>query len=282
MKVAVVKEGFLQKFQRHVAELGEKGLHHILDEGRKWDLSETLQKGGSAIFPHSLLTDCGDQIASVVHGCLDCGADQILVLGVVHVLNEELKRARSKEKKGETTKDSPYWGVFQAIEDEYSLYPFEVLWDAEIKRRGIKGPRLIKRYPSLVNREPEKLLGIEELERIAKDSVIVLTGDLNHNGVAYHTQEIAGFGEDGERFARQNILRGFDLLKEGNYSEYVDHCYQVINDTRDVCSVLRYLRGPMTPSILDLKICDTSISFEGNPEPSWVATALISLDLYTP
>ena len=279
MKMPIMKEGFLQKFQRHAAELGEEMLQHILDEGRKWDISETLRKGGSAIFPHSLLRDCGEQIASVIHGCLDSGADQILVLGVVHILNEELKRARIREKMGEKTQDSPYWGVFQAVEDEYSLYPFEVLWDAEIKRRGIKGPRLIKRYPCLVNREPETLLGIEELERIAKDSVIVLTGDLNHNGVAYNTKEIAGFGEGGEQFARQNILRGFGLLKEGNYSGYVDHCYQVINDARDPCSVLRYLRGPMTPSILDLKIFDTSLNFEGNPEPSWVATSLVSLDL---
>ena len=54
MKMAITKEGFLQKFQRHAAELGEDGLHHILDEGRKWDISETLRKGGvSNISPFS-------------------------------------------------------------------------------------------------------------------------------------------------------------------------------------------------------------------------------------
>lgn len=277
MKMAQLKEAFLQKFQRHAADLGREGLHRILDEGRKWDISETLKKGGSAVFPHALLKDCGHQIASVVHSCLDSGADQILALGVVHNLNEEIREARIKECKGEETQDSPYWGVFQAVEEEYSLYPFQVLWDAEIKRRGIKGPKLIKRYPCLVNRKPEKLLGIEELKRVARDSVIILTGDLNHNGLAYHTKEIVGFGTEGERFARQSILKGLDLLKDQNYSDYVDHSYQVINDARDGCSVLRYLRGPMTPSILDLKIVDTSINFEGNPEPSWVATSLVSL-----
>ena len=197
---------------------------------------------------------------------------------MVHSLTEEIKKARIKERRGEETKDSPYRGVFQSIENEHSLYPFEILWDAEIKRRGIKGPKLIKRYICLVNREPEKLLGISELEKVAKDSVVVLTGDLIHNGVAYHSKEVLEIGRQAEDFAYQNILSGFDFLRTGNYSDYFTHCYQVLNDARDVCSILRYLRGPMTPSILDLKIVDPSMNFKENPKPSWVATALIRLE----
>ena len=213
----------------------------------------------------------------MVHSCLDSGADQILVLGVVHTLTGEIRKAREKERQGENTKESSYWGVFQEIEGEYSLLPFKALWNAEIKRRGIRGPRLIERYPCLVNRKPEKLLGIEELQRIAKDSVVIITGDLNHNGAAYHSSRMIGFGDEGKQFARENILRSFELLKEGNYSNYLEHCYQIINDARDVGTILRYLLGPMTPTILDLEIIDTSMNFEGHPTPSWVATALVSL-----
>lgn len=277
MKMATLKANFLHQYALDIEELGEEGLHRILEEGRKWDLSQTLQNGGSAVFPHTFLRDCGQQIAPVVHGCLDSGADQILVLGVVHTLTDEIRSFRKKERNGESTQGSAYWGVFQEVKGEYSLVPFKTLWNAEIKRRGIKGPRLIERYPSLVNREPEKLLGIEELERIAKDSVVVMTGDLNHHGAAYNSSLEVGFGEEGIAFARENILRGFEILKEGDYPEYIDHCYSVINDARDVGTVLRYLRGPLSPSILDLHLVDTASNFEGNPTPSWVATALVSL-----
>ncbi len=69
----------------------------------------------------------------------------------------------------------------------YSLFLFKTLWNAEIKGRGIKGPKLIERSPCLVNRAPEKLLEIEELKRLAKDFLIVATGNLSHYGIAYNT-----------------------------------------------------------------------------------------------
>ncbi|QVL57276.1 MAG: hypothetical protein KFB93_07805 [Simkaniaceae bacterium] len=275
--MAAMKEDLLHQYVLDLEKLGDKGLNRLLDEGEKWDLSQTLQDGGSAVFPHTFLSECGHQIAPVVQACLDSGTDQVLVLGVVHTLTDEIRNSRIKERQRESIKDSPYWGVFQEVEGEYSLFPFKILWDAEIKRRGIKRPRLIMRYPCLVNREPEKLLGIEELKRISKDSVVVMTGDLNHNGAAYNSSKMVGFGEEGVCFARENILRSFELLKGGNYSDYLDHCYQSINDARDVASVLRYLCGPMSPSILDLQLVDTALNFEGNPTPSWVATALVGL-----
>ena len=144
---------------------------------------------------------------------------------------------------------------------------------------GIKGPKLIERYPCLVNRAPEKLLGIEELERIAKDSLVVGTGDLNHHGIAYGTPPELTYdlGEKGEVFARENILKSFQILESGNYSDFFDFGYSTFNDARDVCSILRYLRGPMSAKILDLKLVDTSYNFEGDPNPSWVATSLVEL-----
>ncbi len=279
MEMATLRGDLLERYIQEVEELGDAGLYQILDKGRKWDISETLKGGGSVIFPHAYLRKCGDQIAAAVHGCLDSGADQVLALGVVHMTTDEIKRARMREKAGEEISEEPFWGVFQEVDREFSLFPFRTLWNAEIKRRGIKGPRLIERYPCLVNRAPEKLLGIEELERIAKDSLVVGTGDLSHHGIAYGTppELTYNLGEKGKTFARENIVKCFEILKSGNYSDFFAYGYEIQSDSKDVCSILRYLLGAMSATILDLKLVDTSSNFKEDPSPSWVATSLVEL-----
>ncbi len=48
--------------------------------------------------------------------------------------------------------------------NEFSLANFMFLFEEEVKRRGIKSPQLIVRYPYLVGGKPELLPGIDELQ----------------------------------------------------------------------------------------------------------------------
>lgn len=273
-----VKQEFDEDYFSQAETLGKEGMDQILEAGRAWDLSETLRSGGSAIFPHAKIRLCGHQIAAVVHGLLDCGADQVLVLGVVHTRdNSILNESRLEEMRGEPLSDLTYWGVFQDFPGEYSLHYFKALWDAEIKRRGMRPPKLFIRYPCLANGEPESLLGIEELERISQDAAVVLTGDLVHHGVAYKTELQMNIGPHSEVYTRDGILEIFRLLEKEDYPAFVRTCIHYRNDAKDSLSVLRHLRGPLEPEILDLCLVDTSDLFINDPSPSWVAASLIEL-----
>src|ERR1700722_9617645 len=94
--------------------LGKEGMNAILDEGKKLgsDLTNTLNSGGAAVFPHTFLSQCGYQIAAVVHAILDSGADQVLVLGVLHPMSESLMQARSKELNEEDISTEISKGIF--------------------------------------------------------------------------------------------------------------------------------------------------------------------------
>ena len=73
-------------FARYLEErklISDKSIDRILEHGRRWSLGSILSKGGSALFPHAYLSACGHQVAAVVQGCLDSGADQVVVLGVL-------------------------------------------------------------------------------------------------------------------------------------------------------------------------------------------------------
>lgn len=274
-----MKESFFSLFQKEAEELGERGLHSILDAGRKWDVSGNLKEGGSVVFPHAFLRRCGEQVAAAVHGCLDSGADQVLVLGVDHCLSEERKEVRRREFCGENLSLESCRGVFDHLEGEFSLLPFLILWNAEIKRRGARPPRLVIRYPSFVNSSPESLPGMEELKRLTRDSVVVATGDLTHHGLAYqmNRDESLPMGNEAMEMAREGILEGFRILNKGHYAAFLNHTYVIKSDGKDSLSTLRYLKGPQKATILDLKLVDTSGNFEGDVDPSWVATALVYL-----
>ena len=194
LKGVTLRHNSFDSYFTEAKNLGEAGLHAILDKGLPWAkrLANTLSAKGSAIFPHTYLSQCGHQIAAVVHACLDCGSDQVLTLRTMHPMNEQLLQARTKELNGQDISNEPSWGILgptiardSCWEHEFSLFHFKTLWEAEVKRRGIKAPRLIECYPHLVNRQPEKLPGTKELAQIAKDAVIVATDDMCHHGIAY-------------------------------------------------------------------------------------------------
>lgn len=271
--------------------LGVEGLHAILDKGKQWapELANTLNAGGATLFPHTFLSQCGYQIAAAVHAILDSGADQALVLGVLHPMTASLMQSRSKELNEEDISHEPSHGIFCPDRDpngclskEFSLDLFKILFDFEVKRRGIRPPKLIERYPSLVNRNPAQLPRIQELQQIAKDSVIVATDDMCHHGVGYgvapkHAYQI---DEKGYHFARNLIEEGYELLKRDDYHGYFFHWMNPlgIGDPTDTTTVLKYLLGKASMDILDLKLVDVSSLFEDNISPSWVATTLVKFN----
>ncbi len=276
---------FKSKTAQEHSELGKEGALRLLDAGRKWDLAPALQAGGAIIFPHLGINACGHQIAAAVHACLDSGSERVLVLGVLHALTDELQDARVRVANGADVTQEATWGVQgpglnrrEDWQDEFSLLNFLFLWQTEIKRRGIAGPELIVRYPYLAGGRPHSLPGIEELQDIVRDAVVVATMDPFHHGIGYgEPPETALFPQAGGLdLARRRIEEGLALLKLGDYWGYNQHCVSAKSDGRDVGQVLRYLLGPLDGHVLDLVWEDMAPLYD-KPSPSWVAGALVGL-----
>lgn len=275
-----------QQFALEREALGPAGIDRILEAGRQWNLAPTLNAGGAIVFPHAGLPACGHQIAAAVHACLDSGADQVLVIGVLHALSNELENARVRVANGADVTQEPAWGIqgpgLGCPDDwryEFSLSNFLFLWEQETLRRGIRPPELIIRYPYLAGGRPMILPGIEALTEIAADSVVVSTADPFHHGIGYgEPPESALMPEQGGlALAEQKINQGLRILGMGDYWGYNQHCVSAKSDARDAGQVLRYLLGPLAGHILDLNYQDTTDMYD-SPAPTWVATALIELN----
>jgi hypothetical protein len=270
------------------ARLGSAGALRLLDAGRAWDLAPTLQAGGAVVFPHAGIAVCGHQIAAAVHACLDSGAGRVLVIGVLHALTQELEEARVRVAHGADVTQEPSWGIQgpgldgrrQDWRDEFSLSNFLFLWEEEIKRRGIAGPDVVVRYPYLAGGRPHILPGIEELQDIVQDAVVVATADPFHHGIGYGDPPEAALAphEGGLDLARRRIEEALALLRVGDYWGYNQHCVDAKSDARDVGQVLRYLLGPLEGRILDIVADDMAPAYD-KPAPTWVAGALIEMRL---
>ncbi len=285
-----LKPSGLDQYYGELTSLGDR-VYEILDKGKEWseELALTLKNGGGAIFPHTYFSKCGQQMGAVIHAILDSGADQVLMLGTVHAF-ADLFEARIKEFNGEDISQEPSWGVLDPdsargkalLRNEFSLNLFKALWKIEVERRGKKAPCLIERYPSLVNRHPETLPGMQELKELARNAVIIGTEDYCHHGVAYAIPKNLAIhmGEIGLLFARQHIENGFSLLHQNKYAEFYEHGMHLnaIGDPSDVSTTIHYLVGSHAqPKILDLKLVDVSHLFEHDPSPSWVAATLVKI-----
>jgi hypothetical protein len=267
------------------ARLGTEGAIRLLDTGRAWNLAPALQAGGAVIFPHAGLEVCGHQIGAAVHACLDSGAERVLVIGVLHALTQELEDARVRVSQGSDVTQEPSWGVQgpglegrRDWHDEFSLLNFLFLWGEETKRRGIAGPELMIRYPYLAGGRPQILPGIEELQDIVRDAVVIATADPFHHGIGYGDppEQSLNPEEGGLDLARRSIEEGLALLQTGDYWGYNQHCVEAKSDARDAGQVLRYLLGPLEGKILDIVSDDMTAPYN-KPAPTWVAGALIEL-----
>jgi len=277
-----MKETALADYAARREALGAERIAAFWEAGKRLALRtglvEGVARGGAVLFPHAFLSECGEQIAAAVYaalqGCRERGKKRVLALGVVHALNGRLLEARRRELGGEEVWGDGCRRVFRREElgREYSLDNFAFLWEkmgGEIE--------LVSRYPNLVNGAPETLPGMEELQELAREAVVVATADLCHQGVAYESETALRLEEGGD-FARRRVEENLGLLAGDDYLAYRKHAVSIKSDSKDVGQVLRYLLGPLRASVLDFKLVDTSTMYVGDPRPSWVATALVGLN----
>lgn len=263
--------------------LGEDGTLTLLERAQQWDLSGTLSAGGVIVFPHAGVADCGHQIAAAVRACLDCGADRVVVISVLHAFTKGMEAARVAVAAGGNPGEYPYWGIQgpgitgrSEWLGDHALYSFRHFWKAETQRRGISGPEVIERYPYLAGGHPEQLPGIEQLAELATGAAVVSTADSFHHGIGYgDPPEKALHPEQGGlELARQRIQEGITLLEQRDYWGYNQHCVDAKSDARDAGQIFTYLRGPLTGKILDIAVTDATDLYQ-SPPPTWVAGALI-------
>lgn len=271
-------------YEREHISLGEYGTLEMLDKARQWDLSGTLEAGGVLVFPHAGVADCGYQIAAVVNACLDSGVDRVLVISVLHAFTDEMEAARVRVAEGRSNLDEePLRGIQgpgletgELWRSDHALMSFRHFWEAETKRRGIYGPEVVERYPYLAGGKPHSLPGLDELERIARDAIVVSTADPFHHGIGYGDSPEDSFYPDqrGLGYARKRIEEGISILEGADYWGYNQHCVSAKSDARDAGQVFRYICGPMNGRILDLTYSDATELYNA-PSPTWVAAALI-------
>lgn len=278
-----LQEKILAQYRSEHDVLGRAGTLALLEEGRRWNLAPILAAGGAAVFPHIGVADCGHQVAAVVHGALDSGADRVLVISVLHAFTPEMEQARVAVANGAEPRRFRHWGIQGPGLDrgdewrsDHALMSFRHLWAAETQRRGIKGPEVVERYPYLAGGRPGDLPGIDEVAALAEEAVIVTTADPFHHGIGYGTPPAEAYWPDtqGMAHAQSRIEEGIHLLELGDYWGYSQHCVRVKSDARDAGQVVRYLRGPMRGTILDLTYTDATKLYDA-PPPTWVAGALI-------
>ncbi|MFN3330911.1 MAG: hypothetical protein ACK47M_00170, partial [Caldilinea sp.] len=185
---------------------------------------------------------------------------------------------------GEAPSNFRHWGIQgsgldgrQEWRDDHALMSFRHLWQMETKRRGIKGPEVIERYPYLAGGKPWELPGYDEVAKLAENAVIVSTADPFHHGIGYGDAPETAYwpDENGLAYARSRIEEGIELLAKGDYWGYNQHCVDAKSDARDAGQLFRHLRGPMIGRILDLVYTDASALYN-SPPPTWVAGALIT------
>ncbi len=277
-------------YAKEHAALGQAGTIAHLERGRQWQLSATLDAGGVLVFPHASVQDCGYQIAACVQAALDCGADKVVVLSVLHAFNQAMEDARVAVANGADPAQSEYWGIQgPGIEGrrewtgDHALISWRHFWGAELERRGIseeKAPQIYERYPYLAGGRPQDLPGIDELARLMEDAAVLSTADPFHHGIGYGDDPGRAYDHDaaGLAYAKSVIESGLRILESGDYRAYNRHCIEAKSDARDTGQVYRYLRGPMRGEVLDISFTD-STQLYGAPKPTWVAGALIEWSL---
>ncbi len=269
------------------ADLGVAGTHRMLDDARRWDLSQPLADGGVLTFAHVGVADCGLHVAAAVNACLDSGADTVLAISVLHAFTEEMEAARRDVAAGGSPSDHDTWGIQGPgleFRDEWrgdhSMRSLRHFWAAETERRGIADRRLIERYPYLAGGSPGDLPNIEETAAIAADAVIVATGDQFHHGIGYGTpaEEALDPEPEGLRAAGASMQRGIELIEHGDYWGYNQHCVAAKSDDRDVGQLYRFLRGPLKGTLLDIAYSDSTKLYD-QPAPTWAAGGFILFEV---
>lgn len=274
-------------YRREHEELGDRGTYAMLDEARRWDLSESLEHGGVITFAHVNVGDCGVHVAAAVNAALDTGADSVLAISVLHAFTVEMELARRDvSSEGGAPSAHPFWGIQGTGLDfrddwkgDHALRSLRHFWEAETRRRGIRNRRLVERYPFLAGGKPGDLPNIDETIAIAEEAVIVATGDQFHHGIAYGTppNEALAMEAGGLEAARTSMRQGIALIEAGDFDAYDHHCVVAKSDDRDAAQLYRFLTGPLEGTLLDIGASDTAELYD-QPAPSWAAGGFIVFD----
>ncbi len=213
---------------------------------------------GALVFPHTRLAASGGQVASVALSAARTGRS-VLAVGVLHGVQEGLRGVHTEE------------GL---AAEEFSLDGFRALYERACRREGVP-PRLTTRYPLRAGDRPEDLPELDDLARLARESVVVGTGDLVHHGVAYGTAEaFDGRIEETRRFARASIEEQLAALAGADFPRFARLCTEHRSDFRDVGPVLALLFPGARWTLEDLVLVDYSEALASR-RPSWVAAGLI-------
>jgi len=287
-----MKPEVLHQYAERRTSLKGMEIDLMLDQGKELALQtgliQILAEGGAAFFPHASIIECGYQSAAVAYAsimaCQKTGKKQILALGVLHALSNQLLDARKRELAGGDLSSEPCRGIFgpevpgeEILSLEFSLDNFLFLVPKVAERYGLPLPKLIVRYPNLVNGNPETLPGIAELKNLAPDSIVVATADLCHHGLAYGHEKALPLSEIGLEFAKNTIQDHLLFFSNQNHFLYRENCLKVNSDSKDVGQVLQYLLGPLVGEVYDIRLVDVSDLFDNEPQPSWVAATLVGL-----
>ena len=134
----------------------------------------SYRRAARLVFPHASIVDCGHQQAACIQAALDCGADTIVVVSVLHAFTTEMEAAQARVTAGGDPSAEAFWGIQgtgidgsrQEWRGDHALVSWRHLWDAEVRRRGLsasRAPHVIERYPYLVGGRPQELPGFERI-----------------------------------------------------------------------------------------------------------------------
>lgn len=205
---------------------------------------------------------------------------------MLHSLTDTLRKALYREIDNADLSDEPCRGIFgpglpyeEIYSEEFSLDNFVFLLDKATKRAGIESPKVIIRYVNLSQGHPETLPGIEDIKKIAQESIVVATADLYHHGVCYKVlpENALPISQAAVDFAKERIETGLKLLPKCTYLEYRDYQIKNFSDSKEVGQLLMHLLGPLDGQLRDIRLVDVSHTFEGSPQPNWVAASLVEL-----
>jgi len=283
-----MKDSSLSDYSKERNSLTKEQIDELIESGKnlalKADLVSCLINRGSAIFPHTYITKCGDQIAAVAYASLVAcqkSRKKLLVLGVLHPLTATLKDAKIKALKNTDLSKNPCKGFFgpglpheDLLAKEFSLDNFIFLITQIAKKEHCKVPEMIIRYPNLLSGNFNDIEGVEELKG---NYVVVATSDLCHHGVAYGMKNSLPISKEAVHFAYTTIEKGLKLFEKDDIMTIGKYAQDSFSDSVYVSPLLRFILGPLEGSICDLKLVDVSDLFEGNPQPSWVAATLVKL-----
>ncbi|MBS0615895.1 MAG: hypothetical protein JSR58_05020 [Verrucomicrobia bacterium] len=294
MTLLKMKDTTYLEYAKERNSLSSSAVEGMLLRGEKLlaqtPLVNTLVHGGSVFFPHASIMECGDQVAAAalasLLACKESGKNQILALGVLHGFVEPLYSLVKDMRMGRDLLKNPHRRIYgpglplqENLSGEFSLDNFHFLLRDAAQFLHMEMPSVISRYIPLVNGEPKSIPEIGDLQKLAKESIIIATADPMHHGIAYGTppEKCLPISPAAYELASRIIDGALSFLSGDDLDAFQKYCWDNRSDADNVGQILRFLLGPLKGVIHDLKLINVEKLYPENCHPSWVAAALIEL-----